>query len=834
MSAAGSERADTRAPRSAVIAVAVVSFAVLAAELALTRVFSVLFRAPYVFLIVSGAIGGLGLGGLIAQGVRPREGSLTGWIAWLSAALGAALAAPTLVLFASPWGRDLVARGETWVVIGLPTLTFAAGGMLLALLFRRYAADGGRLYFIDLSAAAAAAPLSVLMLDHLGGLNTPLALGAATATVGAVLATGRRLLPTRIASGLTAALLAGCLATNLSGNWISLPPLRMPSEARSDPGHPWHLQTKPLFVELADPYTGSRIVRTDWSAVSRTDVVLDPNQNLFYVYTDGDVPTQMAPWDGTFESVRKDYAGFIGMLPYRVAGKAPSSVLAIGSGGGLDVLLALTGGARHVDAVEINPSIPRIVKDPRFSSTYARVYQRPEVRLLVDEGRSFLQRSGSYDLIYFACAKTATTQTSGVALLDNHLYTVEAFRDYWRRLNPDGMVALITQEGFLIDRLMVTALKALRDLGIPNADQHLATARIPEQLFGTGPYRHALLLKRSPWSRPAAEDLVRGILANRLEPLYIPHLNPQGAGGQRFDPAAGLATIRSLLEKQYPIPIDPMKPDGATTLASLEEVTDDRPFYVDVAHGLHPFVRGLLEMSAIGAAAVAVLALGICARTGLSGNRRASIPRASGAVLYFGCLGAGFIMVELALMHRFVLLLGFPTRALTVTLFSLLLACAAGSRFSQRGEPLEAWGRLRKLLPLLLALCAIYYVALARLLELLLGSPLPVRIAATALLIAPPAFLMGMPFPTALRLSEGRYASLVPAFWSVNGAFTILGSVGAMALAKFYGYSGALVAGAVLYLLAWLVLPVLKPEPMIDETSITLQSSECRDQLLPG
>src|SRR5688500_13637163 len=59
------KRPRAAVPWEALWVVALVSFAVLAAEVALTRIFSVLFRAPYVFLIVSGAIGGLGLGGLV-------------------------------------------------------------------------------------------------------------------------------------------------------------------------------------------------------------------------------------------------------------------------------------------------------------------------------------------------------------------------------------------------------------------------------------------------------------------------------------------------------------------------------------------------------------------------------------------------------------------------------------------------------------------------------------------------------------------------------------------------------------------------------------------------
>jgi len=794
-----------RPPWEAVLAVALVSFSILASEVALTRIFSVLFRAPYVFLIVSGAIGGLGLGGIVIQFLRPREERLRDWIAGLAVVLAAALAAPVLLLFASPWGRELVAHAETAVVVALPMLTFCVAGMLLSLIFRAYASSGGFLYFVDLAAAAVAAPVTVFLLDRLGGLDTPLVLACAAAAAGLVVAVGSRKRGWAVAAGVVLVALGGVAISNARQPWITLPVLSPPDAAQSDPNHPWHIITKPLFVELADPVSGSTIVRTDWTAVSRTDVVRDPSAAFYYIYTDGDVPTQMDSWDGRMESARAAYGRFIGTLPYHLFSRAPDSVMAIGAGGGLDVLLALAGGAKRVDAVEINPSIPKIIADPRFQDTYARVYREPGVRLVVDEGRSFLQRAGKYDLIYFACAKTATTQTSGVALLDNHLYTVEAFRDYWRHLTDDGMVALVTQEPFLIDRLLITAALGISQEGVGTAGAglYLITARVPQAMFGMGPYRHILLMRRRPWLAEEMPHVRTVIERTGLEPLFLPHVQPMGAGGKRLEPAADLKSLQQQLESQWPIP------GSSGAFANLSPVTDDSPFYVDIARVLHPSVVGLLWGAGIATLGVVGLVLGF----GLRSLGAAGGPGRVGAVVvYFMMLGAGFMLVELALMQRFILLLGFPTRSLTVTLSALLISGAMGSIVSQRGTPEEAAARSSRALPVLMALLALYALALPPVLERLLPFPLAVRAGATALFLVPAGFLMGMPFPTMLRRLRGPWEALVPAFWSVNGVTSILGSVLTMVLAKFAGYTAALLAGAACYFIAWTVARNLRLE----------------------
>lgn len=818
------DQKSSHPPFEAVLAVALVSFSILAAEVALSRVFSVLFRAPYVFLIVSGAIGGLGLGGLLVQWTRPSDARMRAWVTGLCVALAAALAAPTLLLFALPIGRDLVANAETAVVVAVPMVTFCIAGALLSLIFRWYASAGGYLYFVDLALAALAAPAAVLLLNSLGAINTPLVLATAAAIAGLVLALRQGSRKAGLLPGLLLVALGGILISNLTARWIDLPPMKPPAEAINNPAHPWNTITKPLFVELADPFAGSRIVRTDWTAVSRTDVVLDPAQQTYYIYTDGDVPTQMLAWDGSLDSARREYSSFIGALPYRLRNSPPESVMAIGSGGGLDVLLAKAAGAKTVDAVEINPSIPRIVADPQFQHTYARIYKEPGVRLAVDEGRSFLQRAGKYDVIYFACAKTATTQTSGVALLDNHLYTVEAFRDYWRHLSDDGLLSLVTQEAHVTDRLWLTAALALSREGLAPAEaaKHLLMARVPQQMFGMGPYRHTLVMSKRPWEGEGLQRAVQAMRRTGLEPLYVPQVSPMSAGGAKLEHPDDLAQTQQAMEASYPVPADMAHPEnGKTVLANLSAVTDDSPFYVDIARGLHPSLVQLLSGAAMATLAVFILVL--IAGSGEARRHRAEgIPpqlrpgAIAGSILYFSMLGAGFMLVELALMQRFILLLGFPTRSLSVTLFALLVSSALGSRLTQKGRPEDAGARLRLALPALLALLVLYRFALPPVLDLLLPFPLWLRVVATVLLLLPAGFLMGMPFPTALRNLEGAASRMIPAYWSVNGVTSILGSVLTMSIAKFTGYGTALLIGAGCYLVAWLVFPLLRAPAVTD------------------
>jgi hypothetical protein len=92
---------------------------------------------------------------------------------------------------------------------------------------------------------------------------------------------------------------------------------------------------------------------------------------------------------------------------------------------------------------------------------------------------------------------------------------------------------------------------------------------------------------------------------------------------------------------------------------------------------------------------------------------------------------------------------------------------------------------------------------------------------ATVLLIAPAGFVMGIPFPTGLRLLEKRHEPSVRWAWSLNAAASVLGSVGALVLALYAGLVETMLIGAGLYLCA---LAVIVVSPMVRER-ITSQVS---------
>ncbi len=205
-----------------------------------------------------------------------------------------------------------------------------------------------------------------------------------------------------------------------------------------------------------------------------------------------------------------------------------AKTLIIGPGGGWDVARALASGSRDVTGVEINPIIADTIMRKRFPQFSRRLYFRPEVRIVVEEGRSFVRRSNEkYQVLQATLVDTwASTAAGAYALSENNLYTSDAFYDYLRRLTDDGLLAF-TRWGLEPPReslrLLSLARVALARLGQNEPWRNVIVIRQGklEDAGGWGAV-DTVLISRKPFS---SDDLARAREAIReagFEAIYLP------------------------------------------------------------------------------------------------------------------------------------------------------------------------------------------------------------------------------------------------------------------------------------------------------------------------
>ncbi len=731
-----------------------VSAGAMVVEIALTRVFSLALYYHYAFLVIGLAMLGLGLGGLFVWRERRRGGLafvLPGRWAML-ASLATAWATVLLVLIGALLGLP--------VYIALAALPFAMVGATTAAVLARFPASSGRLYAADLAGAALGAPLSIPLLQLVGGVNALLVASALMGWGGWLI--GRRSEPAR-----RTYLATTCVLTTVA--------LLNPFVALLDVNIGSIDADKPLVQQLGD---SGRIVFTRWDAFARTDVVATPqDEDLMYIFLDGGAAAAMYRFDGNLSApspLRSD----LGFFPFRF--RPAGEVLDIGPGGGRDVLMALLGGATRVTAVEVNPGAVDAVR--RFSDFDGGLYVRPDVEVVVDEGRAYLKRSTrQYDTIYLSLTMTQAAERTGYALTENYLYTVEAFQEYLDHLKPGGQLVFKVHDQPELERVIRTATRALEARGIPSDQlswylEALSEPEMPSQHSGAIMYP-LLVVRREPYTLGQARQQVSAALASGYAPLYLP-----GVGG--IGPLAGLNASSG----------QPLGPDS-TGAEALPPTTDDRPFFYLYSSGPPPVSLVLLAVSVVLAAAT----WWRCRRTvpvGIVGLRL--------SLAYFACLGVAFILVEVALIQKLTLFLGHPTVAVTTVLFALLVFGSAGSWLSGR------FVRLPHIPPVSAALAGVLVLAYTQLISSVTAPffalPMLQRILVAAGLIAPLGMLMGVPFPSGL----GKLAALSPTpltglAWAANGFASVFGSASAIVIATSYGFTASLAAGGAVYLAAALI-----------------------------
>ncbi len=506
--------------------VLVMSFASLLLELALTRLFSVILFYHFAFLAISIALLGLGAGGVFAYVAK-------NWLArretrWLGSRLAAANAVVLLavleIVLHTPVslqisGRNFLALTVIYLVSAAP---FFFTGLFFSVLFARQTSGITQLYAADLCGGALACVGVVPLLNWIGGPSTILAASAASMIAAAIWAetppsppqtkTGHRWSTQRKLAVAGAAIFAVAAVANYSGRLVDIVYAK---GVRRD--QPW--------VKFAR-----------WNAISRVEV--DDQGGAQVIVIDADASTYIMNTDP--HDWRPDYKqNLMSAAPSVVNVLRPRGDYAIiGPGGGVDVLRALANGSPSVTGIEINPIIVNDIMRGRWADYSFHLYDQPEVHMHVSDGRSWVRNaSDQFDVVQMTLVDTwASTAAGAFALSENNLYTVEAFREYFDHLKPDGIIA-ITRWEFRRPRealrVVSQELEVLRRSGGIHSAADYAShfIVISEGALDEDGRPVTVLFKKSPFTPAEESAILTHLRANpQLHALYLPAQVPVGPG----------------------------------------------------------------------------------------------------------------------------------------------------------------------------------------------------------------------------------------------------------------------------------------------------------------
>jgi spermidine synthase len=766
------------------LAVGLISATLLMTELALTRIFSVVMYYHFAFLAISIALFGLSASGVFAYVARRRlERYDTGTLLAVESVVYAlftlvALLALVRMRIGLVYSRqNLILMLTTYALAALP---FFTGGLVLTLAISRMSGRINAVYASDLIGAAAGCLVLIPLLDRVGAPGVVLTAAALALTAGVLFASR--------ASRLRFAIVGGTImAVALAGQWSGV--------AVFDVGE-------------AKGHVGDQVLFTKWNSFSRIGVYerTHDNWSLSPTFT-GTVPhTRYMDIDAAASTpilqVTPDLSN-VQYLKYELTAvayrlKPPGfSALVIGPGGGRDLVSALVFGAGHVDGVEINPIIANDVMRDKFREFSGGIYTHPRVRIAVDDGRSFVRGSPDrYDIIQASLVDTwAATAAGAYTLTENTLYTVEAFNDYLDHLTDDGIV---TMTRWVIDGLRLVSLA--QEAGAArgwDVSKHLAVVQYDRvQTF---------LLKKSEFTPAEIATLAAASRQLEFNVIYAPTFAGEATPPLPTDWVDGMETadyprlIRAADRQSF---YDGYKQD-------IRPTTDDRPFFFHTTKLADQFqvafgramlfgngLSALLTLMGISTALVVLFVLGPLAFAG-----GADAPRWFAWLVYFGALGAGFMLIEVSILQRFVLLLGHPVYSLTVTLFSLLLGTGIGAAWSRR---LRDATLVRSTAIMLVAIAVISIAVIAVVTPLVMWA-IPfarsTRIGIAVATLLPIGIALGIPMPAGIRLLSARAPQMVTWAWGINGALSVVGATLAIFIAMNWGFGVTLVGASAVYLI---------------------------------
>jgi len=795
------------------------SFSVLAYEILLMRLLSIVWWHHFAYMVISLALLGFGAAGAFLSLFYERiEKMLDRWLLFLGllTALSFSLSFPLsqkmdldplqLVWRSREWWTMLL----TYLVMGLP---FLLAGGIVGTLLTGAGQEAHRMYAMDLLGAGCGALAIVpalyggppwILLPALSGL---IVLGMS----------GLCLRACGLTKGIALLLMTAFMV--IAGHRL-MPPI------------PKVHHTKGLAVALSLPdaeveavrsgpqgmvqVVGSSAIREvpglslHFSLDERSkDSAIPPQKNVFL---DADSLGLMSEFKGDRrELLHLDYTTMA--LPYHV--RRPMSVLVLGAGAGTDVLLALGQGAPEITAVEANKQVADLLDGP-FARFSGHIYSRPEVHLDVREARQFIHSTPrNFDLIQISLLDSFGSSAGGLASAEeSYLYTVEAFSLYLSRLSDSGMLAVtrwlkLPPRDSL--RVMSTAIEALKVAGIVDApDRHL--------LFIRSWKTSTILVSKVPFSERDIASATSFCDARSFDLVYYAGMEEKRAN--RYD---------LLEEPYYFLSARTLAGENAKTFVEdyifdLTPTTDDRPYFshflrLDKALVLlknlgrewltlieagYVFIAATLVQAVVAGSAFILLPLlflrPLSAAPAKKVKRRDK-RRIPGTLLYFGNIGLAFMLMEMALLPRFTFLLAHPIYSAVLVLSSIFVFAGLGSLCVRRFQ--DRW---RSFLWVALSGIILWVGSMSlggeKLFSEAIAWPLWARLSVVMGLSGFLAFFLGWPFPAGLRVTAKTSPKLVPWAWGVNGCASVVGAVLGKMLSISFGFQWTMILACGLYIVA--------------------------------
>jgi spermidine synthase len=569
-----------------------------------------------------------------------------------------------------------------------------------------------------------------------------------------------------------------------------------------------------------------RLEFSRWDPISKIDVIDKTKEGMKHIaYDGGSQSSHIYPFNGDYEHLRNNlfnlvekHFWFRGVLAsHYLKRDTGHKVLVIGSAGGQEVKAALMFGAKRVDAIEMVGTVVEVGKN-LYSDYNGAIYKHPAVHASVGEGRSFLRQSNDkYDVIQIFSNHTSSSIAAGSgAIATVYLQTVEAYKEYFTHLTTDGVLQV---NHHAYPRMITTASAAWKELGGSDFQKHVAVFERPNRQDDLP----TMLIKMSEWKKEEIADLVSFFSVPAKDPGISRIVeNPMDPGSsflsQEFYAGKLPASLMEDMEFNVRPPMDD-RPFFNSLRKRVERLVPSHERYLNfsTAEILNSSLKkGFIPLEIVHlpiTAAVSIFYALIFIIVPLRFSEAGRLPwKGKPSVLvYFSCLGAGFIIFELVFVQIFMKLVGYPLYTYSTVIFTMLISAGAGSFAS---KSIVSNNKNRWYIPFIGIILTALLIIIGNqyIFNQFLSTSTPTRVLVCFLMILPLGFFLGMPFPLGILELETKPRGAIAWAWGINGLFTVIGGLSSVILSLIFGFRISLSFALLLYLVAFALFPRLLPE----------------------
>ncbi len=773
--------------------ITLLSVSLIAFELTLIRILSIVQWYHFAYMIISIALLGFGAAGtflaVFKEALLEKSEVLFPWLILLTSLfLSISVTVSQKSLFSFDSYKLFFDQSHIWKLIATYLIflpPFFLGALAIGLAFVKHLRHVGTLYSANMIGSGVGGFIAVLLM----WLFLPEKLPAVVSTI--TFFSAIIIVPRQLRAGFTLVITA--TVAILSFFYINSPSLNI-SEYKSI-SKILNLPDSKVLMKKGSPYGTIEIV-------SSNHLRYAPGLSIKYpgivslnnaIFNNGD-------WLGPIISFKNDSLPYFdhstGRLPYII--NNCKDVLVLNSGTGEQIFYAVYNRAKTVVAVEPNKVLTELLMND--SAEIPFIYNKSNVKTKNISARSYLLTPHpKFDLITLPIVSSFGGTSGLLALQEDYLLTKEAFNEIWVSLKDDGLISINTWIDYPYRnsvKIIATIAEVLNEQGIDDILNHIAAIKNWNTI--------SIVVKHSKINEEEVDSIKSFCNKMNFDPVLIPGLkNEERDHYNKLVDNSFYNMIDKILSSK-----EERESVYTNYSFNIQPATDNQPYYSQFLRFKSiPQLSKLFGSNAVPFFEVGYIMLYITFiqvlfislvliiiplfKLGWKGKNK------NWTLFYFSGIGIGYMFIEIVLIQKFTLYFGSIIYSAAAVVSLMLISSGIGSWFSQNIYAKQS--RIVGIITLIVFSILIYVFFLTPLLNTTIAFTLTTKIIFSTFIIAPPAFAMGMPFPLGLRLLSERELNHIPWAWGINGLFSVISVVLATIVAVELGFSLVLIFAAVAY-----------------------------------